>query len=382
MKLKLNHPLLSVVIPTKNRYETLFPIVKAILGNIIDDRIELIIQDNSDDPVQAKIFFAEYCDLRIKYDHIDGNLSIVDNTEIGLSRANGEYITFIGDDDLISPNIIDYVENFFKDGVLAVIYPPAYYWWNDVKFFKPNYYNQPGAFWYPKSVNDEIKRIDSKKEYIKVLEQGGAGIFDLPRIYHGIVHKSILTRIKEIDGRYVYGASPDMALAFSTALVIQSYIKINTPLTIYGASKNSGGGYTASKTHFGKISEQKHLPKKTKDGWSKELPPIWSEHTIYPQTITEVIGIFKSTKKINFTAFYASMMINEPHLRQIVLPYVFNYFKKNPKEIIKFIKTLIKKFLGRLYRLFKEKVYGFPFKMTVINSPEECIKFIKKFENR
>ena len=46
-------PLLSIVIPTKNRYETLIPTLDALLDNIVGSAYEIIVQDNIDNPTDA-----------------------------------------------------------------------------------------------------------------------------------------------------------------------------------------------------------------------------------------------------------------------------------------------------------------------------------------
>lgn len=369
-----NVPLLSIVIPTKNRYETLFPTLEAILGNINDSRIEVVVQDNSDDPALASLYFSAHPDTRIRYSHKSGLLSIVENTEAALARASGEYVTFIGDDDFVSPEIVEFVQDFSDRGIVAVIYPPAYYWWKSVKFSVPTRFHQPGAFWYPLSASRGEYTIATAQELSHVLEQGAVSLFDMPRVYHGIVHRSVLHSIKAKSGRFVNGASPDMALAVAASLVIDSHVKLNMPLTVYGASKNSGGGWTASKTHFGKISEQSHLPQWTKDHWNENLPPIWSEHTIYPQTAMEVMSALGQTSALNFPAFYASMMINEPHLRGFVMPFAVRFLRRHPQHLFLFLAISTKKVLGRMLRYFRSRVSGLPFKLSFFDSPDECMK--------
>jgi hypothetical protein len=196
----------------------------------------------------------------------------------------------------------------------------------------------------------------------------------LPRVYHGIIHRSVLDKIKAKSGRFVNGASPDLALAIAVSLVIDSHVKVNTPLTFYGGSKNSGAGWTASNTHFGKISEQSHIPQWTKDHWSENLPPIWSEHTIYPQTAMEVINSFGEKKSLNYLAFYASMMVNEPHLRGYVLPFAYRFIRRHPRQIFVFLAITVKKLVGRLKRALRSKFFGLPFELYFFDSPDACMK--------
>jgi glycosyltransferase involved in cell wall biosynthesis len=369
--------LLSIVIPTKNRYETLFPTLAAILSNIKDPRLEVVIQDNSDDPTTAQAYLKAHPDPRIRYAHLAGAVSIVENTEAALALANGEYLTFIGDDDFVSPYILEFVQSFSERSIEAVMYPPAYYWWKSVNFAVLSRFHQPGAFWYPLKTSRDERIISAAQELARVVEQGAVSLFDLPRLYHGIVHRSVLSKIKAKTGRIVNGASPDMALAVAISVVIDTYLKVDKPLTVFGSSRNSGGGWTASKTHFGRISDQPHLPQWTKDKWNENLPSIWCEHTIYAQSASEVLTAFGKTNSLNYLAFYASMMVNDPQLRGYVSPFVAGFLRRHPQKVFRFFAIAIKKLLGRFKRAFQTYVSGLPFDLHFFDSPDACMKHIR-----
>lgn len=369
-------PLLSIVIPTKNRYETLLPTLDALLDNIVGSSYEIVVQDNSDNPDAAESYLRKRPDARVQYAHRADFISIVENTEEALSRARGEYITFIGDDDLVAPNILDFVQRFHARDIDAVIYAPAYYWWPSIRFMTPTRYHQPGAFWYSLSTSTAERHIDTAAELNHVISQGAVALFDLPRVYHGLVRRRVLEAIKTRSGHYVNGASPDMALAIATALEVSSHVKIDTPLTVYGASKNSGGGWTAAQTHFGKIDEQPHLPQYTKDLWSKRLPPIWSEHTIYPQTAIEVMRFMGLPDTLDYGAFYASMLVNEPHLRRYVLPFACRFLAQSPQRAVHLAAIAFKKFIGRLRRYLRIRVTGLPFEIWIFGTPDACMKHL------
>lgn len=369
-------PLLSIVIPTKNRYETLIPTLNALLDNIVGSSYEIVVQDNSENPTDVQVYLNQRPDVRIQYAHQAGSLSIVENTEAALARAQGEYITFIGDDDLVEPNILNFVQSFLDRDIEAVIYPPAYYWWPSVQFVAPTRYHQPGAFWYPPSTSTAEQRINTAIELKRVTSQGAVALFDLPRVYHGVVRRRVLEAIKMRSGHYVNGASPDMALAIATALEVSSHIKVDTPLTVYGASKNSGGGWTAAQTHFGKISDQQHLPQYTKDLWSDRLPPIWSEHTIYPQTAMEVMRFMGRPDTLDYGAFYASMLVNEPHLRRYVLPFIGRFIVHRPQRVLHFAIVLVRKIIGSMSRALRSRFIGIPFDLRIFETPDACLKHL------
>lgn len=353
MTSKKERPLLSIAIPTKNRYKTLVATLNCMLKSL-DDSVEFVIADNSDDNAEFRDDLGSglISDSRVQYFYDSKQISIVENTEKALSMCTGEFVCFIGDDDFVSPKICHYLRSVVDKNIDAISYPGAYYWWSDVHFLRKSYYDQPGAFWYPSGVFEPIT-ISADDSVRSLLRSGGVSIGTLPRLYHGVVRRSTLEYLKKITGKYVHGASPDMALAVGIALMGVNTHFICTPLTIYGASKNSGGGWTAENKHHGNIKDQTHIPQFTKDNWSKFLPEVWSEQTIYPQTIIEVFASLGKKCCINLNEFYASMFVNEQHLRTILLPFIFSYYKTKKSDLPAFFLCILKKKCGRIKRVLE-----------------------------
>ena len=115
MKIKL-----SIVVPTKNRHfylEFLVNYFKSINSN----EIELIIYDNSSIDLRKKFisFLSSIKDERIKYFQDNKELSQTENCDLAVSKACGEYISLLGDDDIFSKHILTYIEQWIKDGIEA-----------------------------------------------------------------------------------------------------------------------------------------------------------------------------------------------------------------------------------------------------------------------
>lgn len=345
--------LLSIIIPTKNRYECLIPVVTALLKHIKSEDIELVIQDNSDDNQEGFLFFETLQDKRVKYFYHQESLSIQENTIFAIDNARGKYLIFIGDDDLVSPNIYDVVEFLNKKNIDCLVFNSAYYWWNTVSFEKENHFHRKNALWLPINQSQELVERSAQDE-LEIMLQSGAGIFlRLPKFYHGIVRRDILDQIKVKTGTYLPGSSPDIAFSTALSLVLDKYYFVNFPLSVFGASKNSGGGMTARKQHYGKIEDQKFLPKNIIENWNKYIPKIWSEKTIYAQTVTEVLKIFKSNKQFNYITFYGTMLAYEPYLIKFLIPAVKSYCGFNFLNYFKIGYVFLKKKLGIFYRKLK-----------------------------
>lgn len=352
--------LLSIVIPTKNRTHTLFPVLRNILENINGD-FEVIIQDNSDEKVAIPIELIAF--NKINHFYTPGHIPISDNTELALSNACGEFILFIGDDDFVSPRIMDVVSIMKQKSIDNMTYDAGYYWWDSVQFYKKNYYHDNKKLWLPKNRSMNISVKYSEEELIKYYGRGGVSIGGLPRVYHGITKKSVLERIKQRTGKYVVGSCPDISLAISLTLVLEEFHTINWPLSLYGASSGSGGGMTASKKHYAKIEDMNWLREGIKERWHKNIPELWSERTIYPQTATEVFSAFCVEHEIDFYEMYAALFAYEPHLKT----YWISGYKKTGMERLGILSfKILKKVIGQLVSKIKYDARILPYEVKVV----------------
>ena len=109
-------PLLSIIIPTKNRQHTcLYAIESGLLLNKTD--IEIIIQDCSDSNKLEKQIIDKFgIDARINYEYTDTKPSMTENWNRAFERSKGLYKCGIGDDDAVLPSI------FYCDQLLRYYY--------------------------------------------------------------------------------------------------------------------------------------------------------------------------------------------------------------------------------------------------------------------
>lgn len=324
-------PLLSIVIPTKNRYLYLENFVSSFVA-FKSSEIELIIQDNSDaQSVEFLSFLEGRNDARIKYSYRPGWLSVVENCDFGIDAASGEYVCMLGDDDgllfKVSLEVVKYCKTNNYDA--AILNKAEYYWpdtshavWKDLlagKIFYKNY-----------SFQTHDISIDS--ELLKVLKEGAtSSLRSLPRVYHGFVKKDCLNKLKAISGSFFPGPSPDMANAIGLAKVVEKLVTIDVPAVISGHSKKSTGGMGGEKKHHGEIESQLHLPKVTSERWSNKIPKFWSGATIYAESAKEaLLRTNNSTHfKLNYTYLWAYCIVFESKYLRVLIPILL----KNPMQI-------------------------------------------------
>ena len=91
----MSKPLLSIVVPTKDRYQYLKVLI-SLIDSFKSDEIELVIQDNSEDNKDFLLFLSEGDYSFINYNYTKGQIPMSTNSDKAILNSNGEYICFIG----------------------------------------------------------------------------------------------------------------------------------------------------------------------------------------------------------------------------------------------------------------------------------------------
>ena len=99
-------PLLSVVIPVKYNSGTLESTLNTVLSQEYSP-LQIVVSNNSN---QKEVYglVQKINDDRITYISTENDLNFSDDWEFALSGADGEFVTFLGDDDGILPNALEY----------------------------------------------------------------------------------------------------------------------------------------------------------------------------------------------------------------------------------------------------------------------------------
>ena len=100
--MKENRPLISVVIPTFNRAYCIERSVNSVLSQTYKHIECIVVDNNSDDDTENLLISIK--DPRIKFFKIDNKGVIAKSRNLGIKKANGEYIAFLDSDDWWSPN--------------------------------------------------------------------------------------------------------------------------------------------------------------------------------------------------------------------------------------------------------------------------------------
>lgn len=347
--------LLSIIVPTKDRYEYLEVLVD-LFYSIKDERIQLVLQDNSDKQSDAFIEkLNKINDNRIKYQYNPVHLPIDENCNAAIFNSDGKYVTMIGDDDGFIPELIYYVSEMDKRGFDVLLPQKAYYMWPDV--VSKHYTDIIGSVTLRK-LGYNLIEINPLKELKTCLSNGARDMYNMPRLYHAVVSRNYLDLIYKKTNNYFPGPSPDMANAVALSLFNPKTFLIKLPLIISGKGYKSSGAAGLRKAHVGKIEGMRFLPKNTVRDWEANIPRIWTGPTVYAESAIKALKNCKEDqwlKKFNYIRFYANFTGKR-------LQY-FKYVKKKIKlhQYPKFIYYYIAYFILRI-KFYKDYIIRTKFK--------------------
>jgi hypothetical protein len=279
-------PLMSIVIPTRNRARYAKSAIRSIL-KFPASGIELVVQDNSDGG-ELNEFAESLHDSRFKYRWDRNPVDAVRNFERGAALATGLYITFLGDDDGINPELVDAVSWCRERDIDAIITSrPAQYRWPDQRY---RYYGS--AF----SASLELSPFsggtswpDPEAELRACARAAGRSSARLPRIYYGAVKRSCFDAVRDRTGTYFPGPSPDLSSAVALGTIVKTICWADYPLFVPGVSGGSMAGLGAVKKHIGRLEDWPHLPARSIQNWSPLVPRFFGGPTIWGEDVVQAL---------------------------------------------------------------------------------------------
>ena len=124
----MKHPRYSIVVPTRERHETLRACLRTIVEQTHDD-YEIVVADNASGP-ETRAVCESFRSPRLRHVRCSEPLSMNDNWERALDAARGEWVTFLGDDDGLMPYTLPEFDVLTAvRGVRAIRWQYAVYTW-------------------------------------------------------------------------------------------------------------------------------------------------------------------------------------------------------------------------------------------------------------
>lgn len=357
----ISKPLLSILVPTKNRENYAYSVTKQVLSFPYDN-IQLIIQNNSDTN-KLEVMLSDYKnDKRLKYNYYQGILSTIDNFSQAVAFCDGEYICAIGDDDGINPEIIKIVE-WAKQNNIDAIKPGLqfFYVWPEsgTSINKQNADN--GAITISE-ITYKVKKSSTKIELEKLMGNGCQNYLsrNLVKVYHGIVKRKYIEQIKEITGNYFGGLVPDIYSCIALSSLIKTVVSIDYPLTIAGVCKKSSSADSATGRHTGKFEDAPHFTGHDNYQWAIEVPKFYSVETIWADSGLASVKDMKQKDLLSHfecAALTSKCLFNSPEYSKITMEHYYNYSSSigtnKIQAMYKLGKFIIKTFVVKCIEIIK-----------------------------
>lgn len=318
-------PLLSIIIPTKNRQYYCLRAVEQIVRMNLND-IEIVIQDNSDTDELAGSLRAHIQSENVKYHYHAGVLSFVDNFTEAVDISSGEYLCMIGDDDGILPNITTETQYAKRQGYDAII-PGlnAVYLWPSKK---PIIKNSEGGYLCLSCLKAGRRIVNPYKAVNNFFSEGGwesYQTYDLPRLYHGIVSRTALERVRERTGKLFDGLTPDIYMAVALGLTCEKTARIGYPISISGICPSSGSADSATGKHTGQLKDAPHFRGHSHYQWDYMVPYVYSVETIWAETALHALQTFHAKEiyvRFNKSQIAGLLRCKYPCFKEEILRYI------------------------------------------------------------
>lgn len=296
-----NLPLLSVIIPTHNRARYAVPTIRSVLA--ISEDIEVIVSDTSavndiaiamqDDPAWDRVIYVRP----------PSHYTVVDNFNEGVKYAKGDYVIFLGDDDLLSSEILPLISwaKINRVDSIRLEFPIQYYWPDFVHKRKGDYYS--GKL-FISEFSGKVEKCSSRNALTSALRNFGGGVGNMPRAYAGIVSRTLVNKILQTYGLLFGGVSPDI---YSSAIISREsdyFYNIDYPVVIPGSSGVSTAGLSANGRHVGGLRDNAHIGPFRDLIWDDLIPEFYSVPTVWAYSLLCAVKEMDIKEQPSFERLY------------------------------------------------------------------------------
>jgi len=230
---------LSIIVPTRKGSDYLPHCLATCLSADAED-LEVIVSDN-DVGTKTTEAVAALSDSRIRYFRAGGNLSMRQNYEFALSKATGDYVIMIGDDDGI-----------LGTGMLTLRlildkYRPDVVNWRVLRYAWPTAHSNGIVKFRRRDFFGPMRLIDPSKVLAQFCSAETTKYKDGANLYHGCVARHIIDSLRERTGEYFHAYNPDMYACLANLTQAKTMVWIKHPVTIGGESEKSIGSAAAKR---------------------------------------------------------------------------------------------------------------------------------------
>lgn len=237
---------ITVAIPTVGGREKYLEACLKTCVNQSDD-YEILVSDNPGG--EARAIVEEFNDSRIKYITPPNYLPMSSHWDFILSKASGEFIGYIGDDDGLMPGCIRRVSDIIAMvGSVPIHHSFANYHWPDFLSVKRR---NTVIFHHPAGLGERFINCD---DFLTDVAKARARYVDGPMIYHNFIPASLLKGLVK-DGVFFRRSSPDVYSSLAVAASCERFFSTSEILTLSGQGAKANGAVVQSGNGEGFIKD-------------------------------------------------------------------------------------------------------------------------------
>ncbi len=217
-------PLFSIIIPTRNRALLLRNALQSVRNQTFGD-YEIIVCDNCSDDETSQVAKA----YDVQYVRPPEVLSLPRNWEFALSQAQGEYVTFLSDDDAFSPSLLNRVSQHLDHELIA---------WNFCDYFYPDFHQKErrnSLFTRYFSGETQVVSADATLEYTFAT----FSLYRFPQLTNAIYKRSLIERMRRKVSNLFPIVSADVFSGVLALSLLDDYLFLDYPFTVYGRHEQS-----------------------------------------------------------------------------------------------------------------------------------------------
>jgi glycosyltransferase involved in cell wall biosynthesis len=229
----------SVVIPTREGTYTLRSTLRTCLAQDFED-YEIVVADNHSSPATKQVV-DDLADHRIKYVRTPRLLAMTDSWEFAVAQASGEYVTVLGDDDGLLSHALPEIDRIIRMLDTKIIrWESVCYNWPDLPV---QAYASANELLIPLKQTNYYHPIHlrTSSHMIPAVANLQISYAQLPMIYSSAIHHSLITRLRDHNGRVFRSQQPDIYSSFAFAHLAGTYHSVDAPMNINALSGKSTG---------------------------------------------------------------------------------------------------------------------------------------------
>jgi hypothetical protein len=298
--------LVSVIIPTHNRARYALPTIRSVLETSTE--IEVVVTDTSEADELSLPLQGHPGAARLKLLRPGRPLSVVENFELGLRAAQGRYLAFIGDDDLVAPQIVDlarWAESHDVDA-LRLSFAALYHW---PDFMHKRHGDALAGTLMMTPYSGHVSAEQPRQAMQAAARDLGGGVGTMPRAYAGMISKRLAQDIVAKYGSLFGGVSPDIYSAVLIATESQHCVFVDFPIIVPGASGASTAGQSANGRHVGGLRDNAHIGAFRNLVWDPRIPEFYSVPTVWSYSLCKALERVNALSLANFERLYVRCLL-------------------------------------------------------------------------